>query len=909
MEGSERESIPSLPSMDLGAGIKTANTLSFAEPQTQPRILSRLLRSFNATGNCPDQSQEHQSRELVLGQNFELSDSTTGSCDLTSCMRISDKANSDVKITDTNIDVDISRKVLALKIRGPSNQTLRRNPGYQLGLSWYLRYKQTEQRTDYLDKAIAQFQLLALMGATTELRQLGYYHLGVCYHSLFRSTGSLGDLNQAVNTTRSAIDLSRRLKHPDASMTYASLFNLGSCVYQKFLFTTKREDLEAAVDCFNKALKTPGLGPDEECMIRCQLGDSLVMRFGTQGTVEDLPTAESVLRKALRTQGASCLNRACAARSLANKLAYWHRWEDSLAVFEEAVSLIALFDSELTECGHQENIEAFAGLSRDAAAIAINCKRPPQEVLALLERGRGLMSGSFSIKGTAVNKERMLKNISPFLYSSDEAMSALGGDKLAVINVSKYRCDAILMEKGRIEAIPLTLLDYEDIDGKIRTFRNGGESFWGVLEWLWEAIALPVLQGFGICQQSTMEPPSTEDNLPHLWWITTGQLTQVPIHAAGKHFKRSGETVLDRVISSYAVSVTSFLNGRQEGISRGFNMCNASKKALVVPMPNTPGHPPLRFAQAEADVVTNVCRSLNFNIEVPNSPYRKAEILKQLQECQIFHFAGHGLSDPTNPSQSCLLLHDWITSPLTVQSLRQINSHNNPPFLAYLSACSTGSNKVMTLSDESISLISAAQLAGFSNAIGTLWEVNDQHCVAVAKIVYETIAQKGLTNFAVALGLHRASIQLRNEAVSKNRGSGIRNIPSKTSDIAVTPPNGSGACAITKRPNWFNAELKSYRSIPLLQPTSLEPTDPSETIISLPVEIMITRQIPLESDPLFRYSDENRSGQRNMAVEERNEHEADIHCRNDISLRNPVKRKPKPKQVHFHWAPYVHFGI
>jgi len=62
----------------------------------------------------------------------------------------------------------------------------------------------------------------------------------------------------------------------------------------------------------------------------------------------------------------------------------------------------------------------------------------------------------------------------------------------------------------------------------------------------------------------------------------------------------------------------------------------------------------------------------------------------------------------------------------------------NPPFLGYLSACSTTVNEVDALADKEIHIFSALQLAGFRHVVGTLWEVSDKHCVDVARVLYET---------------------------------------------------------------------------------------------------------------------------------------------------------------------------
>jgi CHAT domain-containing protein len=90
-----------------------------------------------------------------------------------------------------------------------------------------------------------------------------------------------------------------------------------------------------------------------------------------------------------------------------------------------------------------------------------------------------------------------------------------------------------------------------------------------------------------------------------------------------------------------------------------------------------------------------------------------------------------------------LLLEDWTTNPLTVGDLRDYKLQENPPFLGYLSACSTGTNEADRLADEGIHLVNAFQLAGFRHVVGTLGEVSDKHCVDVARVLYETLRDDG----------------------------------------------------------------------------------------------------------------------------------------------------------------------
>ncbi|KAM6485126.1 CHAT domain-containing protein [Trichoderma sp. SZMC 28011] len=181
----------------------------------------------------------------------------------------------------------------------------------------------------------------------------------------------------------------------------------------------------------------------------------------------------------------------------------------------------------------------------------------------------------------------------------------------------------------------------------------------------------------------------------------------------------------------------------------------------MVSMQDTPGlaSGSLPFAKREVDMLNDLCPQLQLT---PVRPLQQKEhVLAHLPMCKLFHFAGHGSANLKDPSRSCLLLEDWETNPLTMADVRDSRLHEDPPFLAYLSACSTGANKAIPLADEGIHLVSAFQLAGFRHVIGTLWEVSDRHCVDIARILYKTLQEEGMTDIAVSRGLHRAIRMLR----------------------------------------------------------------------------------------------------------------------------------------------------
>lgn len=183
-------------------------------------------------------------------------------------------------------------------------------------------------------------------------------------------------------------------------------------------------------------------------------------------------------------------------------------------------------------------------------------------------------------------------------------------------------------------------------------------------------------------------------------------------------------------------------------------------------------------------MLRKLCPSLRLDPVTPRP--LKVDVLACLQTCRLFHFAGHGRSDPTEPSRSCLLLQDWEDDPLTVQNLRDSQLQENRPFLAYLSACSTGANKDLRLADEGIHLVSAFQLTGFRHVVGTLWEVSDKHCVDVARVFYKTLRDEGMTDIAVCRALHRALRTLRDGEGLK--GKDTRNVELLSSETQRKGP-------------------------------------------------------------------------------------------------------------------------
>lgn len=207
-------------------------------------------------------------------------------------------------------------------------------------------------------------------------------------------------------------------------------------------------------------------------------------------------------------------------------------------------------------------------------------------------------------------------------------------------------------------------------------------------------------------------------------------------------------------MSSYNSSIKSIIHSRRRPVVQ-----STSSQALLVAIEHTPEQVRLPYAIKEVEIIRNLIKSMDMDPIEPGR--RKQDVISYLPQCKIFHFAGHGYTDDEDPSRSHLLLEDGKNDTLTVATLLEMNLREYSPFLAYLSACGTGRIKDEKFFDESIHLISVYQLAGFRHVIGTLWEVNDEACVDIARITYEGMRDRGMSDESVCWSLYRASRELR----------------------------------------------------------------------------------------------------------------------------------------------------
>jgi hypothetical protein len=467
------------------------------------------------------------------------------------------------------------------------------------------------------------------------------------------------------------------------------------------------------------------------------------------------------------------------------------------------------------------NIAHGAGIASITAAMALEKGEDPVEALRLLETGRGVMASRqlearsdvtilaeefphlaerFNALLNEINRPRTndsaptrsgkpIQPTSSRLHTAsiefdaliDEIRSkpgrnsfliglsashfmALAVHPIVVFNVTPFRSDAIIVTSPGIRSIHLPNLKQYDLDNlvsefnplldkiSLRTYGDATVKLDQVLKWLWDVAVEPVLQDLGFISQP-------KDVWPRICWVATGTLSNLPFHAAGYHIN-STRNALDRVISSYATTITALFYAREETIIR---------RALIVGMPTTPGQSALENVNDELDAVKAAFSSIPTVIDKEPT---KQSVRQNLQDADLAHFACHGKSVLGNPSASLLLLTDWKIDPLTVVDIVNLKVNAR---LAFLSACHAARTREGLLVDEGIHLAGAFQLAGFPHVIGTLWHVDDAHSVEVARDVYSLI---GNDVRSTAEGLHYAVRALRDRKNAEIRSRiGLRGDP------------------------------------------------------------------------------------------------------------------------------------
>jgi tetratricopeptide (TPR) repeat protein len=614
------------------------------------------------------------------------------------------------------------------------------------------------------------------------------------------------EVDEQINWLRQALDHAT-----DDAERLALLDDLVDALGARLLAAPSDEAFDESVIQLRRLLR---LIPADDAAHRgaheMQLAMILHQRFLRHDRTRDLDEALDLLRRAAAAESLSSDMRIDAARAQGEIAADNDRWQIADNGFRSAVHLLPrLAARHLSHREHTRQLAPFFGLVSDAAAIAVR-NGDPTGALELLEQGRGLLIGQALDARSELHRltdahrdlADQLKRIGDELARQDDPharptdpgqpstvdrrrelshewdatvtlirrlpgfedflapvrladlIPAAEAGPVITINVSRYRCDALILTTDGVDAVALRDLTVEQVNEHVNRFfevlpfaeltpddpATSAEAqlpLRATLAWLWDAVGQPVLdhlQSRGIAAQ-------------RIWWVPTGMLAVLPLHAAGRVDAGPGASVMDRAVSSYAPTVRALRVARQ---ARSINT-DPSGDAHVVAIGDAPNMPSLSGTAVEA---SRLARRIPGARMSSGRDARRNRVLDALKSCSWFHVACHASSVAAEPTSSALHLQDASLTVSDVMALRPAGGR-----LAYLSACRTvlGGPEVV---DEVIHLGSAFLIAGFRHVVGTLWQVTDGTAVETARLFYEDLGPE-LDEDQAPWALHAAVTELR----------------------------------------------------------------------------------------------------------------------------------------------------
>ncbi|MEJ8639827.1 CHAT domain-containing protein [Streptomyces sp. MS2.AVA.5] len=719
---------------------------------------------------------------------------------------------------DLDEAVTVGRLAVASTPSGHPDRARRLN---NLANALRVRYHKTGNGTD-LDEAISS------LGTAVEVTPRGFAGLpayqsnsGAALRLRYRHKGAVSDLNDAITALGAAAEATRA----DHSQRVGCLVNLGNALRDRLEATGDEGDLSAAATAFAQASQLASAPPSRR--IDAARSAARLLASSAPGQAADLLEAAIRLlpevaprhlkrgdQQYVLAELAGVASDAAALALIAPGGTQEHRAARALRLMEagRAVLISQALEarSDLTELRQQypglaaSFVELRSVLDQqvDASGEPEEAPKTPEAWRDAGTEHRDRLAREFA---DTVHEIRAIPKFASFGLppTTAELLAEADQGPVVVFTTSDQGSAALLLTADDgITAVELPRLEAQTLRKKtvdfhqaLHTAMRGGNKtsrrkaqavLSSTLEWLWDTAAAPVLDSLGFVQAV-----GEEAAWPRVWWVPSGPLNLLPLHAAGYHTdppdSPQRRTVMDRVVSSYTPTVRALRHARRQTAQP-----SADVPALVVAMPTTPGLPHegrLTFVEAEVAVVrrhlpntvllsepdapapgpsssTRARASAHTTTAheadtAPTLPPTRDRVLQHLPHCPIAHFSCHGATNHADPSQSLLLLHDHADNPLTVASLAPVDLKRAQ--LVYLSACSTATVRTVDLLDEAIHLTTAFQLAGFPQVIGTLWEINDQASVIVAEAFYSQlcVSPDMLDTRRAATALHAAIRTMR----------------------------------------------------------------------------------------------------------------------------------------------------
>ncbi|MET7422962.1 CHAT domain-containing protein [Dactylosporangium sp. NPDC005555] len=636
----------------------------------------------------------------------------------------------------------------------------------------------------------------------------------------FSRSAAMADVDECIGVARQAIAGTGDRTRED----FHSALGIG--LLTRYRTTGQAEDLDEAVGALRASADAMTTDDPDRPAALSNLAAALEARFEAAGAEADIDEAERLRTAAQDNAAAPAFRRIAIAYELARTRALRHGIAAALPQFATTIDLLPLLTWRGSEHPDVEHLlrTHVRHLACDAAAAAIAAGEP-EKAVELLEQGRGLYWAQLldlradlgGLAGVAPQLAAELvecRNIldAPGPYErgvsaeSPTAMAARlhaaqrfddllveirnlpasemfpepqrflmpvpaagllpgrGHGPTVIVNVSRWRCDALIVTDEGVTALPLmdqtgqgdlTLEEvYAVANRYLRALQNSRSSLGlnatvqDTLEWLWRTVARPVLDRLG----HTATPPDGSA-WPRVWWCPTGPLTLLPLHAAGEAGAGT-DNVHERVVSSYTTTLRALRHIRVQPDT------TAPQSMLVIALPDTPGQRRLPNVEIERDFLVRMLPSYTL---LEGDQAGRDSILSALGRHRWLHGACHGIQRPGLPGIGGLVPWDWQSAGMvSVIDLTRLR-HGGGEF-AFLSACMTAVGGTLN-PDEVITVASALQHTGWRHVIATLWTIQDDYAPLIAERVYREMLRSDGTLDAglAAAALHTTIRRLRQE--------------------------------------------------------------------------------------------------------------------------------------------------
>jgi tetratricopeptide (TPR) repeat protein len=692
--------------------------------------------------------------------------------------------------TDTGVLDDLLRAI------GLGEQVLvstsARPPEWLSTLSdaYQARYSVTSNRDD-LDSAISLGETAVDVTSPTDVALPSrLITLATAYRRRHGHTFSESDIDRAIELGEQAVATT-----PDGVIQLPGrLAGLAATRLARSEFSGNPADIDAAIDLGERALSRVPAGHPSRSRLTATLCSAHSERLGQRGAAPDPARLREWVQIAEQTQ-ASSVDKVSVHHSIGVLAHAMGRIQLATTMLDKAVELLpSVAPRQAGWADQQYRLGEHSGLVEDG--VAAHCAAgDPAGALQVAELGRGvllatqanthtdlaelesrdeLLAGKFHWVCERLGKPdfpaaererwwatydkllteiRALPGLEHFLAMPqlDDLRPAAGGF-VVLVNSSRQRSDAIILGSDA-QPVPIELpnLRFQDVEYNVtqllkafdyRPPANDPEAtktanaerssrVRQTLSWLWDTAVGPVL--------NTLSSQSSSRH--RVWWLPTGLLGLLPLHAAG-HPRQPG--ALDAAVSSYIPSLRALRTARNRPPAD-------RRQGLTVAMRHTPDQPELTGAEYEAAIISY---TKTVKEQLLNEQATTGRVLSALTDVTWAHFACHAVVDPASPAQGGLVLHDRTLHLSEVGGLRLDGAE-----VAYLSACSTANHSTRS-ADEVLHLASAFQLAGFRHVVASLWPLIDKVAVQAAQGFYSELSD-GPTADDAADVLHKVTTQLR----------------------------------------------------------------------------------------------------------------------------------------------------